>query len=79
MTSSWNYSEVAEYYLINMAIAHLDHLTAEFEARFSELSVKASKLLGLIPSIVCSQQEDMGISPAVKMYVIRSGTEALEN
>ena len=62
-----------------MAIAHRDHLTAEVEARFSELSIKASKLLGLIPSFVCSQEEDIGISAAVKMYVNRSGTEALEN
>lgn len=60
--------DVKNYYLRNMAIPFLDHIIAEFEAQFSELSVKASKLLGLIPSILCSQDEHIDISAAVEMY-----------
>ena len=51
-----------------MAIPFLDHIISEFEAQFSELSVKSSALLCLIPSIICTQEMPVNISVAVEMY-----------
>ena len=59
---------VKEYYLVNMAIPFLDHIISEFGARFEGLSVRASKLFGLIPSILCSEEVPVDISEAVEMY-----------
>lgn len=57
---------VKDYYCRNMAIPFLDRVILEFESRFSPLSVTASRILGLIPSIQCNS--DVDISEAVQLY-----------
>lgn len=59
---------VKDYYLHNMAIPFLDHVISEFESRFSPLSVTASRLVGLIPSIQCNLDVTVDISEAVLLY-----------
>ena len=59
---------VKEYYLRNMAIPFLDHVILEFESRFSPLSVSASRLMGLIPSVQCNSDVTVDISEAVALY-----------
>ncbi|XP_051528113.1 52 kDa repressor of the inhibitor of the protein kinase-like [Myxocyprinus asiaticus] len=59
---------VKDYYHRNMAIPFLDHVILEFESRFSPLSVTASRLLGLIPSIQCNSDVTVDISEAVLLY-----------
>ena len=59
---------VNEYYLRNLAIPLLEHIISEFEARFSPLSVTSSLLLGLVPSVLCSQEEALDLSRAVDIY-----------
>ncbi|KAG9282540.1 52 kDa repressor of the inhibitor of the protein kinase-like [Astyanax mexicanus] len=59
---------VKEYYLRNMAIPFLDHVISEFESRFSPLSVSASRLMGLIPSVQCNSDVTVDISEAVALY-----------
>ena len=49
-----------------MAVPFIDHVIAEMEARFSPLALTSSKLLGLVPSVLCSQE--MNITAAVDMY-----------
>jgi len=49
-----------------VAIPFLDHVITDLEARFSPLSVTSSTLLGLVPSVLCSQEVD--ITKAVDMY-----------
>ena len=57
---------VQEHFLRNVAIPFLDHVITDLEARFSPLSVTSSTLLGLVPSVLCSQEVD--ITKAVDMY-----------
>lgn len=59
---------VKDYYRRNMAIPFLDHVILEFESRFSPLSVTASRLLGLIPSIQCNSGVTVDISEVVQLY-----------
>ncbi len=59
---------VKDYFRRNMAVSFLDHIITEFEAHFSELSVKSSMLLGLIPSIQCGQDVPVDISEPVEIY-----------
>ncbi|XP_063752499.1 52 kDa repressor of the inhibitor of the protein kinase-like isoform X1 [Eleginops maclovinus] len=59
---------VKEYYLRNMTIPFLDHVISEFESRFSPLSVTASRLMGLIPSVQCNSDVTVDISEAVALY-----------
>ncbi|CAM4713081.1 unnamed protein product [Leuciscus chuanchicus] len=59
---------VKDYYRRNMAIPFLDHVILEFESRFSPLSVTASRLLGLIPSIQCNSGMTVDISEVVQLY-----------
>ena len=53
-------------FLRNVAIPFLDHVISDLETRFSPLSVTSSTLLGLVPSVLCSQEVD--IAKAVEMY-----------
>lgn len=58
---------VEEWYKVNVVIPFLDHVVAELESQFSAVAQIASQLLGLVPSIMCSQ-EDLDISEAVQLY-----------
>ena len=57
---------VQEYCLHNVAVPFIDHVITEMEARFSPLALTSSKLLGLVPLVLCSQEMD--ITAAVDMY-----------
>ena len=57
---------VQEHFLRNVVIPFLDHVISDLEAHFSPLSVTSSTLLGLVPSVLCSQEVD--IAKAVDMY-----------
>ena len=55
-----------EYYKRNMAIPFLDHIIAFIDQQFSQSSINASLLLGLVPSVLCSK--DVNLQTAVCMY-----------
>ena len=59
-------SNPLEYYKRNVAIPFLDHINEFIEQRFSQTSINASLLLGLVPSILCSK--DVDLQTAVSMY-----------
>ncbi|XP_041372811.1 52 kDa repressor of the inhibitor of the protein kinase-like [Gigantopelta aegis] len=44
-------SSPLQYYLRNTAIPFIDHIIAELDSQFSDVSKKASKLLALVPSV----------------------------
>jgi hypothetical protein len=44
-----------EYFRINMGCIFLDHIISELETRFSSLSEKCSKLIWLVPSVLCER------------------------
>ena len=49
-----------------MAIPFLDHIVSFIDQQFSQLSINASLLLGLISNILCSK--DVDLQTAVSMY-----------
>lgn len=49
-----------------MAIPLLDHILVELEAKFSQLTVKSTRLLGLIPAVMMKSTVD--ISELTQMY-----------
>lgn len=59
-------SNPLEYYKRNVAIPFLDHIIEFIEQQFYQTSIKASLLLGLVPSILCSK--DVDLQTAVSMY-----------
>ena len=58
---------VEEWYRVNVAVAFLDHIIAELDSQFSVLAQTASKLLGLVPLVICSKR-DLDLSDAVELY-----------
>ncbi|XP_029197148.2 52 kDa repressor of the inhibitor of the protein kinase-like [Acropora millepora] len=44
-----------EYYRLNLAIPFLDHISNEFEQQFTGLSAKCGKLIGLVPTVLMSE------------------------
>ena len=57
---------VEQYYLRNLCIPFLDTIIAELNAQFSTLTTTSVNILGLVPSVVCTQETDL--SKAVDMY-----------
>lgn len=55
-----------EYFKRNVAIPFLDHIIAFIDQQFSQSSINASLLLGLVPNILCSK--DVNLQPVVSMY-----------
>ena len=49
-----------EYYRRNLVIAVLDEVISEFDTRFSKLSITAGQLVGLVPSIICEKEVNIG-------------------
>ena len=73
---------VKECNLVNMAIPFLVHIILEFGAQFTGLSVRASKLFGIIPSILCGEKVPEGVwsSRCTKINCFHgSRTEVLEH
>ena len=45
-----------EYYRINLAVPFLDHILAQIQERFSAVTIKATQLLALVPSVIQQMQ-----------------------
>ena len=58
---------VEEWYRVNVAVPFLDHIIVELDSQFSAIAQTSTQLLGLVPSIMCSQ-DDLDISEAVELY-----------
>ena len=41
-----------EYYRVNVAVPFFDHIISELDDQFSSLTLRVSKLLGLVPSVI---------------------------
>ena len=57
---------VEDWYRVNVAIPFIDHIITELESQFSSLTLTASQLLGLVPSVICSSEVD--VSNALQLY-----------
>ena len=67
-TSEKQASETTEeWYRMNVAVPFLDHIISELDSKFSAVAQISSRLLGLVPSIMCSQSE-VDISETVQLY-----------
>ena len=58
---------VEEWYRVNVAVPFLDHIIVELDSQFSAIAQTSTWLLGLVPSIMCSQN-DLDVSEAVELY-----------
>lgn len=45
-----------DYYIINLGVPFLDHIMSQLDERFSGITVKATQLLGLVPSVIQQMQ-----------------------
>ena len=50
---------IEDWYKINVAIPFLDHIIQEIENQFSPMAQTASKLLSLVPAVICERDIDM--------------------
>ena len=58
-----------QYYKRTIAIPLLDHIIASIEKQFSQHTTIATSLLGLVPSVFCSESEaSLDIESVVSMY-----------
>lgn len=48
-----------QYYQRNVAVPLINHIKAELDEQFSDLSVLASSLLCLVPSVLCDRAGDL--------------------
>ena len=48
--------DTKEYYRVNVAVPFLDHIISELDCQFSGLTMRVSKLLGLVPSVIQESQ-----------------------
>lgn len=58
---------VEKWYKVNIAILFSDHIIVELDSQFLALAQTSSRLLGLVPSVVCSIK-DLDISETVELY-----------
>ena len=58
---------IEEWYKVNVALPFMDHIIVELETQFSVLAQTSSKLLGLVPSVMC--KKDVDVSIAIRQYV----------
>ena len=58
---------VQEWYRVNVAVPLLDHIIVELDSQFSSIAQTSARLLCLVPSVMCSQN-DLNISEAVELY-----------
>ena len=54
------------WYIVNIAIPFMDHILQELDSQFSALTQTASKLLGLVPRVLCKREIDM--TQLVELY-----------
>ena len=48
---------VEEWYMVNVAIPFMDHIMTELDSQFSALAQTSARLLGLVPSALCSRDD----------------------
>ena len=53
---------IEEWYKVNVALPFMDHIIVELETQFSVLTQTSSKLLGLVPSVMCKKDVDVSIA-----------------
>ena len=58
---------VEAWYRVNFATHFVEHILEDISAQFSDLSRKAIKLLGRVPSIIC-EREVLALDDTVEMY-----------
>ena len=58
---------IEEWYRKNVTIPFIDHIISEVDAQFSSLAKTASKLLGLVPSVLC-QTSSYDLSDTLQLY-----------
>ena len=56
-----------EWYRVNVAVAFLDNIISELDSKLSAVAQTSSQLLGLVPSLLCSQNQ-VDISETVQLY-----------
>ncbi|KAK2561757.1 52 kDa repressor of the inhibitor of the protein kinase [Acropora cervicornis] len=57
-----------EYYRLNLAIPFLDHISNEFEQQFTGLSAKCGKLIGLVPTVLMSEDVEPDFEEVLNTY-----------
>lgn len=57
-----------EYCRLNLAIPFLDHISNELEQQFTGLSAKCGKLIGLVPTVLISEDVEPDFEEVVKTY-----------
>ena len=50
---------VGDWYKVNVAIPFLDHVIQEIENQLSPMAQTISKLLGLVPAMICERNIDI--------------------
>ena len=60
-----------EYYKRVVAISILDTLISEMKIRFNKFSITASKVLYLVPELICSELDiTTKLAPVIEMYKV---------
>ena len=59
---------IEEWYKINTVIPFLDHIATELDTQFSELARTSSRLLGLVPSVICNTDDIFNIEDIAQTY-----------
>ena len=60
-----------EYYKLVVAIPILDTLISEMKIRFNKFSITASKVLYLVPELICSEPDiTTKLAPVIEMYKV---------
>ena len=57
---------IESWYRVNVAVPFMDHILQELDSQFSALAQTASKLLGLVPTVLCKKEIDM--TEVVELY-----------
>ena len=57
------------WYRVNVANPFVEHILEDISAQFSDLSRKAIKLIGLVPSIIC-EREVLALDDTVEMFIL---------
>ena len=55
------------WHTVNVTILFVEHILEDISAQFSDLSRKAIKLLGRVPSIIC-ERDVLALDDTVEMY-----------
>lgn len=62
-------TSVIEHYCVNIGILFLDYIVSEFKEQFTAISQTASKLLDLLPSVIC-KKDAADLKGVVEAYLL---------